>query len=1110
MQTNLNNMSKALEYLSKIASRKVAIPAVASSGDDDAAKRDAVLGATGLATGAGGLMLADRWKPNNVIVVGGGHIKDHGVSADHPLRKNKILKKWLWGKTPLNRLHIADTGSGHITPAEAIVQALESHPDVGYTKDKQWILDTALRGGKFGDHNNPYVTQGKRDRAFGTIDTGFGPLSSGLPPGMKLNSPEFSVNPFGKMFVETDPIPSHGIPHISAIHGLSGAETFRDTDISTFGGERKKSHSKVNPAIDAYNTEKPGFLYSNFKKLVNKLSGKYNPVIHASDTVSPYISNATYATNQALIDAVKNKSFNQHDVLKQLAASHPEYAPVIEDAIAKNKRIALITGSSRGDVVAQKTNELLDHLKKNKVNDVQVISVLGERLTPTIQKLRNDASVPPELRNVIDQQLKTNPNLTLEQLQHSLPKGGTHYKAIKRLRDIPRTDKLITDPNVIKLPGVYSELGLDAMGKLVQSSSPAAKQKIKTFLAMQAMFPHWASTGMNSANEAMMLPGTAVFPGDIGAMKEREIVNAFKAGLINKDQMEELRNIRIEKWNEGTLKLVKNKLSKTSPGIAYSEGPEDFMKHLDKHYSDPMHHTNSVVRAQNMLNESKSARTRWAKEYIDWLNKRKATAAKWSDRAKGVGLLGLGAGGVLGLKALLEGRRRRHTDESANLHKQSMEKEAKPRWAKYLAALEKEKTPASIAALAEAKKRLSAALPRDKDAINPVTHRGIKDILKRVKDPQVGQEIARNQQTEYALIRRAIADEKAKGLSTSEAIKAIQENPEKASWRTASRVTEKQPGPKENFSRRGFEGDALFGFNPEHGDVVVKKTHMHPDTTKYRGKNAINVKPSLDPKLVSGNPGELHPHALSSGAPIQEKINLMRAYPDIMAGVISPTNTGYVMPKLTPVDDLKNSKELVPHVNDFVDRLWKDLHPYDKMFRSKKEIKHQIAEGNPKEKWNGLYRKMFGNRTPLTLSNGTAIEDYHLGNLLLDRNNKLVIADPQLSHRGSLMNRHMALAGLGAGAVGLGTGAAHMLSKDKDEKFSPDKTDMLLGGGALAGTAGALASKHYEWMKNRLTPLRTKWMAPSVALGGLSLGALGLKNLLEQRKKNSNTAPQGA
>jgi len=1087
-------MSKTEQYLSKLARQR-------GNEDDSSVARDAALGAGALGLGAGSIALGRHLKPNNVIVVGGGHIKDHGVKADNIFRKNKLLKKWVWGKTPLNRLYIADTGAGHIAPAEAIIQALESHPDVGYTKDKKWILDTALRGGKYGDHNNPYLTQGKRDKAFGVIDTGFGPLSSGLPPGMKLNEPEFSMNPFGKLFVETDPIPSHGIPHISALHGVSGSETFRDTPIATFGGKRRKSHAKVNPKIDAYNKESPSLIYRTFKKMVNSLAGKYDPVIHASDTVSPYISNATYDTNQALINAVKNKSFNQQDVLKQIAINHPEYAPLIEDAIAKNKRIALITGSSRGDVVAQKTQELLDHLKQNKIDDVQVISVLGERLTPTMQRLRNDASIPPELRNVIDKQLKANPSLTLEELQKTLPKGGAHHKIIGRLKDIPRTDKLISDPSVIKLPGVYSELGLDEAGKLVEAASPKAKQKIKTFLAMQAMFPHWASTGMNSANEAMMLPGTAVFPGNIGEMKEREIASALKKGLISKDQAEELRNLRVERWNEGTLKLVKDKLSKTHPGIGYAESAADFMQHLDKHYKDPRHHANSIVRAQQLLNESKQSRKKWADEYINWLNKRKATAQKWSNRAKLLGMGGLGVGGILTAKAILDAKRRM---SAAQLDKQSMEKTAMPRWAKYLMELQKDKSPEGVKKLMLAKKRLAEGLPKAKDAIDPIQHRAIKHILRKAHDPEVAKQISNSNQTEYTLLRRAIQAQKARGKSTREAIKKLRESPEKASWRSASRLTEREPGPKENFSRRGFEGDALFGFNPEHGDVVIKKTHMHPDTTKYRGKKAIPVKPSLDPKLVGKYPGELHRHALSSGAPIQEKIDLMRKYPDIMAGVIAPTNTGYVMPKLTPVDDLKkNKKALDPLLEDFVDRLWKDLHPYDKMFRSKREIKKQIMEGNPKEKWNGLYRKIFGNRTPLTLSNGTAIEDYHLGNLLQDRSGKLVIADPQLSHRGSLLNRHMAVAGLGAGALGLSAEAAHQIKKDKDKKFSPDKADLLLAGGALAGAGGAAASKHFEWVKNRKTPLRTKWMAPSIAAGGLSLGALGLKNLIEAPSKKT-------
>jgi hypothetical protein len=218
------------------------------------------------------------------------------------------------------------------------------------------------------------------------------------------------------------------------------------------------------------------------------------------------------------------------------------------------------------------------------------------------------------------------------------------------------------------------------------------------------------------------------------------------------------------------------------------------------------------------------------------------------------------------------------------------------------------------------------------------------------------------------------------------------------------------------------------------------------------------------------------------------------------------------MPKLTPIDDLKKDpKRLKPILNDFIDRLWEDMHPYDKMVRSKKEIYHQIMEGNPKDKWGGHYRKMFGNRTPITLADGTAIEDYHLGNLLLDDKGKLVIADPQLSHRGSTLGRHMFTTGLGLGGAGLAALAAKEINNLANGDLpKPDKTDLALSATAAAGGLGALLAKHHGWVKNRLTPLRAVGFAPGIGVAGTALGALGIKNILERknREKGEQQLPQ--
>lgn len=1062
--------------------------------------RDTVIGGAGLAAGGTGMYLADRWKPNNTIVVGAGHIKDHGVPKDSLLRKSKSF----WRKTPMNRMYIADTGAGHIAPGEAIVEALLEHPDVGFTKDKKWLLDTAFRGGRYGSHKNPYASANRAEKAFGTIDTGFGPLSTSLPGPLALNNPEFKTNPFGRLMVETDPVA--GIPNISAVHGVHGMThptTWKDTPIATFGSERAKEYKKIDPDIDVYGQKKPTWLTRKIKEMLGTTWGKYKPVIHASDTISPYMSNASYESAQNIIDAVRTGAISEHDVLRQLAKQNPEYANLIEDAIAKNKRIAFITGSSRGDVVAQKTQDLLDHLKKNNINDVQIISAMGERLTPTVAQLASGNALPNELKDVLQKELAANPNITLEEVKKMLPKGGQHYKTIDRLLDIPRTDKLITDPNVIKLPGVHSTI-------------KAGNKDVKTFLALQAMFPHWASTGMNSANEIMMLPGTQAMPLNIGEMKLKEIDNALKQKIITKDQAEEMRKIFLERWNAGTVDLYRERLSKSSPGIYGTNSAEDFAKAMDAHYKrTPMERNQSITRAQEMLNESKSSRKRFADQYLAWLEKQHSKARKFSRGARLAGAGALGVGGIFAIKALLEARNRlkentpgkRRLAAQQAITKESMLKTAN-RFSKVLAELEAENTPEAKAKMERIKERLKKGLPKSTDKIDPITFRAIKKLLKDKKNPKTLDAIKHSPQTEHMLVRRGLEAERAKGVSKDQALKNLESVPERAGWRAATRLVENEPGPKDSkFSRRGFEGDALWGFNPEEGDVVIKKTHLHPKTTKYRKSGPIPVKPSLTKETIAPFAGQLDPKAMSSGAPIQEKIKLMQKYPDIMARIIAPTQTGYVMPRLKSIEEMEE-KELAPLMKNFIDRLWKRMHPYDRFFTSKKEIEHQIHEGNPKEKWNGRYRKIFGNRTPITLRDGTAIEDYHKGNLMIDDKGKIVISDPQLSHRGSRWNRQLATAGVaGLGIGGLSLAAAALRKIKNREKIDPDKTDVGLGALGAGSLIGARIARNRGWAHHGKTPMRTGAMAPLLGLGGLSIGALGLKSLMGGKKDKQELQP---
>jgi hypothetical protein len=466
----------------------------------------------------------------------------------------------------------------------------------------------------------------------------------------------------------------------------------------------------------------------------------------------------------------------------------------------------------------------------------------------------------------------------------------------------------------------------------------------------------------------------------------------------------------------------------------------------------------------------------------------------------------LAVGGAFGVKALIEAikRLKEHTPRKRkNIQKESMLKQAN-RWSRELAELDSQNTPEAKEKMLRIKSRLYRGLPTDVSKLDTITLRAIRHILKNTKNPRVLKDIATKQTNEHIILRRAIEREMAEGQTFEGALKILKAEPERAGWWSATRLVEHEPGPTDSkFSRRGFEGDALWGYDPLHGDVVIKKTHLHPEVTKFRKSGPIKLKPSLTKKTISPYAGQLDEKALSSGSRIQEKIDLMREYPSIMANVIRPTQTGYVMPRLNAAEDLPPEK-LKPLLKDFVDRLWRDMHPYDKLFTNKKEITHQILEGNPKEKWDGTYRRIFGNRTPITLRNGTAIEDYHLGNLMLNDRGKMVISDPQLSHRGSRWNRHMAgvgLAGLGAAGLGLGvSGLRHLLHR---KKIEPDATDLTLGGVGVASLFAAKKMRDHAWNTKRLTPMRGAYAAPLFALGGASLGALGLRNLLGKKKKQN-------
>jgi hypothetical protein len=966
--------------------------------DPEIAKGVAATALTG--AGAYGLRQGYLHTPNRHITVTGGHLKNWGPKKTG---LGQTLREW--GMFP-EVTQIDDTGAGHLAPAEAYYEELLRHPQVSLSGEKdKWIPDSAYRGGRHSNQLHKLApSRFAYNHSFGTIDTGFGALSH-LPPGMDMPGNEFTTNPLGRIFVETDPVPHNSSPNVSAMGSLNPSNFHSDTNVSTFGGQRRNTMDK----IDVNSASGP--VDKGFRQWNNLFAGKYKTVSHSPD-ISPLLKDEMI--NGA--DNINRGNFTKDQVLQELL-KNPQLSPqtktLIQQAIEQKKKIALITGSSRGDFVGQRTNEMSKYLRDNNRNDVQLISVLGERMQPSVEQLINNQKIDPVVRDHLKNLAANNPNFNIEEAIKSMPEGAGR-ESIEDILKTPHLSGLIDDPNVIQLPGLYGDMEY----KTPTGQSGRAKQ----FLALQAIADaHHGSTGASSFNESLMLPGASAYATDLEGLREREIQAAKAKGLITPEQEANLRKVDMHVWNKGTVQMLQNQY-KGQPGIGTADTPEEFFKFMDQNATPEARKARMIRAAKNVL-RARMAKRHMVDDHIQFLNKQHSKA-KWMSRGyTTAGGLAVAAGLPLGMSAISNILARR------DHHKQGMEKDASPRWAQELLKrqLATKGNPGLQTGLQEFKRQLKGAVPQGK-----------------------------------------------------------------------TRLIGKLPGKDENSGQgllgRGFEGDAMRAFTGGVGDSVLKQHHFKP-VMKERSSGMVKVKPTLTKKQISSEPQTLSPDAYSSGTPIQEKIDLMKANPDLFAKVHHSTPTGYAMEHLVPADrhDVTPGSKAQADLKDLIGRLHDKMHWYQKLWTDKDEMYHQFMEGNPKDKWGGRYRQIFGNRTPIDLQDGTSIEDYHMGNVMYNPEGKMVIGDPQLSHRGTMLGRHAAVAGIGAGALGTGIAGVNALTPDHQ---GLDGTDAALLGTSALGAGGATAANYHTGQLGKMSPLRNRFFGPSLAAAGIPLALSAGRHML--------------
>lgn len=280
-------------------------------------------------------------------------------------------------------VNLIDIGAGHVTPARAIYEQLAKHPAV---RSGEFTADMALRemnprmdyskfktGFKFPwdvmrifknkKYQTPIVgSQGPGAHAGVTFDTGFG-ATHAIDYSGAWRSPSFTMNPDGIVGFLPD--------SADTINGgrrfLFGSKTPRHTaGLFTFGL----------PTPIAVDDSSPQSRIQG--------DGRFNRLAHY-DAHPAIQDNVLDLASKRLSNPLTDKS--RSAIWTTLAqkledAGDKGSADTLRQALAQKRKMLLLTGSSRGDFVAQRARELHKLLAKHPemANKVQIVNMLGSSL----------------------------------------------------------------------------------------------------------------------------------------------------------------------------------------------------------------------------------------------------------------------------------------------------------------------------------------------------------------------------------------------------------------------------------------------------------------------------------------------------------------------------------------------------------------------------------------------------------------------------------------------------------------------------------------------------------------------------------------------------------
>jgi hypothetical protein len=324
--------------------------------DDDEGKspnilKNTIIGAGGLGLAAGSTKFfpgKDKLQNKNLITITSGHLKP-----------------------PVFR---SDTGAGHTSPAESMYEALIRQPEILSKKLRaQLVLNKQLPDDQVVQiHKSPTGDKMHKNLGGITIDSGFGIYDRHAPSNdFKVNNENFihaAVDPYSK---------KHSYSYIAE------------------PPESKNTPIKPKGKLDRY----LGKLYDMFveQKHGNRIFYGQNPGdikggFNARD-FSPFVS------DEVIDRAMYEKAPNRADTIKKLInlaeqSGDAKTVSVLQDALAKNKKIITVSGSSRGDYVALRTRQLAKELRRQGLSDTHaVIALMGSAKQEALQKFIENQNV---------------------------------------------------------------------------------------------------------------------------------------------------------------------------------------------------------------------------------------------------------------------------------------------------------------------------------------------------------------------------------------------------------------------------------------------------------------------------------------------------------------------------------------------------------------------------------------------------------------------------------------------------------------------------------------------------------------------------------------------